>query len=322
MKTTWVNGVQYIHSKWLTPVRFLKQTLFFLLLLNVIKAEGQFEYPFHFYQYSQNPSLFNPSFAGLTAPVELNAGNCSYVSYLKANYNYANGSFKFSYKKSSSQPMNAIGFRVSSYNEGKYISGSRFYVIYGYHVKISNHLRVSGGLDMGFISYSIKGTPSTGQFAESKFDSNVGILLYGPKFYIGFSGNQLMNGEFKPLEEVLELKRYFVFAASKRFEFQENYKFTLTSRVCTPYYNRTLMDISSKFLFYSHYSVLLNYRLHESLSFGIGLEKFRIGKNFFNLGVSYNTPVMSRYINVSTIEISLGLLNYKKTKNEGYLFSL
>lgn len=317
-----MKGVQYIHSKGLTPVRFLKQTLFLLLFLHVAKAKGQLEYPFHFYQYSLNPSLFNPSFAGLTAPIELNAGNCSYVSYLKAKYNYANGNLRFSYKKGSSQPENAIGFRVSSYNEGKYISGTRIYMVYAYHAKISNRLRVSGGLDMGFINYSIKGTPSTGQFAESRFDSNVGILLYGPKFYLGFSGNQLMNGEFKPLEEVLELKRYFTVTASKRFEFQENYQLSLTSRVCTPYYNRTLTDISSRMLFYNHYWVLLNYRLHEAASFGVGIQNFRIGKNYFNFGVTYNAPVTSRYINVSTIEISLGLLNYKKTRNEGYLFSL
>ncbi|MBN1416917.1 MAG: type IX secretion system membrane protein PorP/SprF [Bacteroidales bacterium] len=285
-------------------------------------VSAQISYPFHYYQFAQNISLYNPSGAGLTAPIELQAGNHSYISYLNAQYSCFNANIRFGFGKANPGIFSTIGIRFTGYNEGKYISGNRLYAVYSFHARLKDRLFFAGGIDLGFINSRIEGTPSTGSLSEYVMDGNAGIIFYNQRFHAGFSVNQLANNFIKPLEETIILYRHIVFSASNRFRIQENFQVTPYTRICYPYFDDFRIDLGTRILFLKNYSISLSYCLKEMASFGIGIQNIKLGNGQVKAAVSYNTPIRSQVINTSTIEISLGYFIRQKNSKEGYFFSL
>jgi hypothetical protein len=296
----------------------------FILVLSfmLVRVSAQISYPFQYYQFVQNISTYNPSGSGIMAPIELQAGNHSYISYLNAQYSYFTGNIRFGMGKDNPGIFSTIGLRVTGYNEGKYIAGNRLYVVYSFHAQLKGKLFFAGGIDLGLIQSRIEGTPSTGYLSEYVMDGNAGIIFYNQNFHAGISVNQLANNFIKPLDEIIILYRHVIFSASNRFRIQENFQVSPFTRISYPYYNDFRIDLGTRILFLKNYCVSFSYRLQEMGSFGIGVQNIRLGNGHINADVSYNTPMRSKVINTSTIEISLGYFMQKKQMKEGYFFNL
>jgi hypothetical protein len=307
------------HKKSVLCLSLIILTLF---LVNIARLTAQISYPFHYYQSYANISLYNPSASGLSAPIELVAGNHSYISYLSAQYSYCNGNIRFGMGKSNPNIFNTVGFRFTGYNEGKYISGTRLYGVYSFHAKLNNRLCFAGGIDLGYIHSRIEGTPSTGFLSEYVFDGNAGIIFYNRSFHAGISVNQLTNNFIKPLQEMIVLYRHITFSASKRFTLHENFQVSPFTWFCFPYFDDIRLDIGTKLQLFKNYNMAFSYRFKEMASMGIGVQQIAIGKGYMSACITYNTPIRSRVIHTSTIEITMGFSFYGKQAKNGYFFIL
>lgn len=303
-----------------SPTLFL--FLFLFCFLVTVRLQAQINYPFHYYQFFQHISLYNPAGSGLLAPIELQAGNHSYISYLNAQYSCFNANVRFGMGRNNPGIFSTAGLRFTGYNEGKYIGGTRLYAVYSFHVKLKDKMFFAGGIDLGYIHSKIEGTPSTGSLSEYVMDGNAGIILYTGSFHAGLSVNQLANNFIKPLQEILIVYRHLTFSASKRFRVSDHFQVSSFSRVCYPYYEHLRFELGSQILLMDRYSVSLSYRLKEMMSAGIGIRNIAVGNGTVNAGLTYNTPVRSKTIYTSTVEISLGYFPGKKKAKEGYFFTL
>ncbi|MBN2763496.1 MAG: type IX secretion system membrane protein PorP/SprF [Bacteroidales bacterium] len=286
-----------------------------------VKLVAQISYPFQYYQFYRNISLYNPAGSGLTAPLELQAGNHSYISYLNAQYSCFNANMRFGMGRSNPGIFSTVGLRFTGYNEGKYISGNRLYAVYSFHARLKNRCYFAGGIDLGFIHSRIEGTPSTGDLSEYVIDGNAGIIFYNDRFHAGLSVNQLANNFIKPLQEIIILYRHAVLSASNRFTISENFQVSPFTRLCYPYFDKLRIELGTNVLFLKRYNVSVSYRFKEMGSVGIGIHHIKVGNGHINAGLTYNTPIRSNVIYTSTVEISLGYFISKKQK-EGYFFTL
>ena len=318
-----MHGYRYYIKQWKIKIgRYLLLPLFILFSFAVTHISAQISYPFQYYQFFQNISLYNPAGSGLTAPVELQAGNHSYISYLNAQYSCFNANMRFGMGKSNPGIFSTIGLRFTGYNEGKYISGNRLYAVYSFHARLKDRLYFGGGIDLGLIHSRIEGTPSTGDLSEYVMDGNAGIIIYNQSFHAGISVNQLANNFIKPLQEIIILYRHLTFSASNRFIISDNFQISPFTRICYPYFDDFRIDLGTRILFHKRYSISFSYRPEEMGSAGIGIQNIKVGNGHVNAGLTYNTPIRSKVIYTSTVEISLGYFIRKKNINEGYFFTL
>jgi len=296
--------------------------LFYIIFFCEITLNAQISYPFQFYQFYENLSLFNPSAAGIMAPVELFAGNHSYISYLKAQYTSCNANVRFSMSKHNPGLFSAAGIRFSGYNEGKYIAGNRVHAVYSFHAVLGARMSFAGGIDAGFFHSRVEGTPSTGYISRYAFDGSAGIIFYNRRFHAGFSVNQLANNFIKPLQEIIVLYRHINLTASYRLSTDGVIEFSPYTRVCYPFYHGLRIDLGSNILFLNKYSMSFSYRFKEMASFGVGIRNINIANGFLNARITYNTPLRSEIIYMSTVEISVGYFIRRNLNNNSYFFSL
>jgi hypothetical protein len=285
-------------------------------------SNAQISYPFQFYQFYENLSLFNPSAAGIIAPVELFAGNHSYISYLKAQYTSCNGNIRFNISRRNPGLFSTAGIRFSGYNEGKYIAGNRIHAVYSFHAVLSPKISFAGGLDGGFFHSRVEGTPSTGYISKYAFDGSAGIIFYNQRFHAGLSVNQLANNFIKPLQEIIVLYRHINFSTSYRFKIDRVVDLSPFTRICYPYFHDFRIDIGSRFLLLNKYNLMFSYRIREMASFGIGINNLNMRCGFLNAQITYNTPLHSTVIYMSTIEVSIGYFIRRNSDNNSYFFNL
>jgi hypothetical protein len=218
--------------------------------------------------------------------------------------------------------FSTAGLRFTGYNEGKYIGGNRLYAVYSFHARLKNRTYFAGGIDLGFIHSKIEGTPSTGSLSEYVMDGNAGIIFYNQNFHAGISVNQLANNFIKPLQEIMIIYRHITFSASKRLTISDHFQVSPFTRLCYPYFDDFRIELGTRILLLDRYSVSFSYRLKEMMSVGIGIQHITIGNGHINAGLTYNTPILSKAIVTSTVEITLGYFLRNKKINEGYFFIL
>lgn len=309
--------IKLLITKYTLPI-----LLFSVMCNHDIPLHAQISYPFQFYQFYENLSLFNPSAAGIIAPVELFAGNHSYISYLKAQYTSFNANIRFNMSKRNPGLFSTAGIRFSGYNEGKYIAGNRIHAVYSFHAVLGPKMSFAGGLDGGFFHSRVEGTPSTGYISKYAFDASAGIIFYNQRFHAGLSVNQLANNFIKPLQEVLVLYRHINFSTSYRLNLDKVIDFSPYARICYPFYHDIRIDLGSNFSFFNKYSLSFSYRFKEMASFGFGIKNMNIANGFFNAHITYNAPLRSEVIYMSTMEISIGYFIRRNLNNNSYFFSL
>jgi hypothetical protein len=134
--------------------------------------------------------------------------------------------------------------------------------------------------------------------------------------------NQLANNFIKPLQEIMIIYRHITFSASKRLTISDHFQVSPFTRLCYPYFDDFRIELGTRILLLDRYSVSFSYRLKEMMSVGIGIQHITIGNGHINAGLTYNTPILSKAIVTSTVEITLGYFLRNKKINEGYFFIL
>jgi type IX secretion system PorP/SprF family membrane protein len=285
----------------------------FILLATSLPLFSQYQvikYPVRFSQYYNSYQIINPSFTGTYHFIDVSVGDKHQLGDLnKISTYYLSASARLdSKKKSRNSSFSALGLFVYNDHEGKYLNRTRFYASYAWHGNITHKIKVSGGFHMGAMSYSVKGTPLTGDGSDIAPDGAVGVQVYRKDFHFGFSYNQIFNNSIQPLEEIAKLSPYLNFEGSINFN-------TGSFVILTPSYSIRIPVIDNKNLF----DITLMARFKQNIAFIIGIhdnnkmmntveiQSVLKNKSQLNFSITYCYPLLEETINTNFIEFGIQL---------------
>lgn len=250
--------IQLINYKmWCTKLilRFASFALFFISINLNAQQQTQFT-NILLHQY-----LYNPAYAGSIKGMQFNAGyRHQWVGFDGAPRVYmASG-----YGTIKKNPKMAVGGLVINDQSGL-INRTSLYGSYSYHLKLNETLKLGFGVSVGYVQYNLKvynakpydkddGYLSSSILNGNALDANSGFHLYGKKFFLGFSGQQLTKWKLKWYPGSKS-------ALSQHFYAYSGYNFTLDSKkkeyVLQP---SVLMRFNSPAPFEIEYNLKLTYR--------------------------------------------------------------
>jgi hypothetical protein len=259
--------------------------------------------------------MINPAFAGTFGRFELSLGNQRLLGNLsKVSTYYLNVNYRINRKTSLRKPFSTLGIILNNDREGKYLNRTRFYVLYSWHGTIRNNLRISGGLQIGGMNYSVKGTPLTGDGSDLKPDASVGVQLYNPYFHLGFSVNQVFNSEVQPLEEITLLAPFINISGESRIKASEwliikpgiSFQFPITNH--EEKYSKNLYDATLRLNIQEKITVSTGIHNNDRLTIGAGLINMLSTQGNLDVFLSYSF-VIKRNTNLNSPLLELGV-NY------------
>ena len=245
--------------------------------------------------------FINPASIGSDSKTEAILGSKNHLGNFSSIATYYAGFFS-SINKTSSKPFSVIGLRLDNDQEGKYISRTRVYACYAFHFKVFTNIQLSGGVDLGGLNLSVKGTPSTGGESEFIPDANSGLWLYNDDFSFGISINQIFNGRLQPYQEITTLHRHFNITATKRFKISTIFSVKPSFIIRFPSYINYNADYSLE-CDVSDFAGGLSLKHKLGAAFWLGLTKIKIWNGNLEAIITYNTPLRKSLVNVSSLEI-------------------
>ena len=296
-------------------------------------------------QYTFNNYLLNPAISGIENYIDVKAGNRSQwvglegapvtnflslhaplgKAFVNGNANSFSGSgnnpmdrsFVSAYR--AAEPHHGIGFHVVTDETGP---NSRYDIdaTYAYHLGLTPTLNLAVGVAAGISNLSLNTSelvltdvsdelPGTIDASKFKPDLGLGIWLYGPHFFAGVSGMQLLNYEFSSFNEMYTGKgsaqpHYFATAGYKIF-LSDNIA-AIPSELLTRVSSFPLFwDANLRLGFQDKFWVAGSYRKDDSFSAQLGLNI----SHLFNLGYAYDfTTSNLNTVSNGTHELVLGLL--------------
>ncbi len=272
-------------------------------------------YPVRFTQHYNCYSLINPALAGTFARFELSLGNQRMLGNLsKVSTYYLNANYRITRQRNRRKPFSTIGIILYNDREGKYLNRTRFYALYSWHGTIRNELKISGGLQIGGMNYSVKGTPLTGDGSDLKPDASVGIQLYNPLFHLGLSVNQVFNSEVQPLEEIALLAPFLNILGEFKLEASEwllikptlSFHFPLTNNDAR--YSRNLYDVAILFRLQEKLTIATGIHNSDRIALTAGINNILSSSGILDVYLSYSF-VYKQSTNLSTPLFELGV-NY------------
>lgn len=172
--------------------------ILFLFACGVIYAQQQTV----FTNINLHPYLYNPAFAGSTQGLQFNAGYRNQWAGFEGAPKTIVASGYGTFKKKTN--MAAGGLIIN--DKSGLLQRTSFYGTYSYHVKLGKKANLGFGLAFGGVQYNVKiynAKPydKDDEFLKNNilnanaFDANSGLYLYGKKFFLGISNNQMINGK-------------------------------------------------------------------------------------------------------------------------------
>ncbi len=281
--------------------------LFSPFLLYLQAQPGSRNYPVQFNQFTNSYPVINPASMGIHDRNEVFMGYQRPVNGFSGVSTYfCNLNFTPRLKKEASENMSTFGLRFLNDNEGAYINRMRFYGMYAFHTRIGRRLKISGGLELGGMNFSVKSTPTTGGASEFKMDANAGIWLYNNDFHVGFSVNQLFNSKIQPLDEQSILATHVNFTGSVTLVRTGILEITPHVLLTIPYYSDFSIHTNLCALFYSKFITTIGWELGYNISFMLGIKDIHIYSNKLSLVISYTASTRKAALAVNYLEISLG----------------
>ncbi len=122
----------------------------------------------------------------------------------------ANGAVVFNNKNN----KQLVRLAFSNEKEGPYIKTPRGNLNYAYQLSISEELKISTGISLGYVSRVYSAPSSTGQGNVTLPDGNLGVTLRYKKMCFGAAVMQFLNSEGSALQSKLKLNSYYHFHAS------------------------------------------------------------------------------------------------------------
>ncbi len=227
------------------------------------------ELPIHFGQYFNNAQL-NIAKGGSYSSLEFNIGNKrNQGNFGGIKTSYASLFFRIREQKGS---FHALGLLFNNDREGSVIRRNRTYLAYARHQKLSKNWKLSAGISAGMYSFSIKSNPVMGGASSSTLDLNLGAYLYSNQTKIGFSINQLNEGEVQPIIQKIKLKKVYNLTAEHKLSVKENLLFIPSAFF--RYSNLSHKELNSR------YGASLNVLFSKLINIGYSLES-KEGAYFF-----------------------------------------
>lgn len=174
------------------------------------------------------------------------------------------------------------------------------YFTYAYHFDLTKKLRLSMGLSAGFLQYRIKmydariidngdNVLEGNVISSNAFDANSGIYLYHSNFFLGLSGNQLLNYKVSIPNANSRLKPHlyatggynYKFGSGKEKKNELQPSFLLRSSNKN---NTTQADVSLKYTYNKGFWIGLTYRTESAACALVGFNY----KDKFNVAYAYD----------------------------------
>jgi type IX secretion system PorP/SprF family membrane protein len=280
--------------------------------------------PVQFGQFFNTYSILNPASCSFRDKLELFSARQQHGGARKyLTTTFVSGSVRFNDDKPNKFQVAGLAFVADS--EGQYLKRSRAYFTYGWHTRLSKKLSLGTGVSAGFFSYRVSSSNASVSGSATNIDASLGVWLYSTAYYLGVSGNQILNSEVTPLRETTALIRHT--NAMGGYTFDVNKAFTITPQFIIRYAEDLPLDIDLATTGTVNNIVVagINYRHHKSIVPMIGFQKVNIGKGTAKVMFSYSVPAGKIADNMRTYELMLGYQvkpARKKTKGKSKVTSL
>lgn len=302
--------------------------------------------PIPFGQYMRSLPLINPAVAGSYSKAELNTGvqrqggNWSNINtyYFNANFRLtkdlkqAHQQTKIPSEETyddsltieedtteefSSLPnsYHVAGVTLIGDKEGEFLNRTGLYALYAWHTRIRPSVYLSAGAMVGFKNYSVNENYVNGGGSSFAPDGNIGLYLYGNRFNLGVSANQIFNGKLAPLREVTRLIPHLNVMGSRTWQISRYFAFkpSVLFRIAPQYTSDATFYLGA--MLQNILSVTAGYKYKKGGTAIVGLEKIRIGNSCIKAAFSYYFPMGNVHqLNINTYEITL---NYFLKPNPG-----
>jgi len=290
--------------------RALVILIYILIYTNAGIAQNRVnKYPVQLCQYYDSYALLNPAFMGSLANIELTAGYHNLLgNFNKVSTYYFNSGIRLGHSNNKG-PFSVVGIRLFNDREGKYLNRTRGYVVYSWHATLTGNLKFSAGLELGGMSYLVKGTPLSGNGSDLKSDASAGVSIYNKSFSLGLSMAQLFKSEVQPIEEITVLHPYINITSEGRFHIMEN-------TILMPSSSIRIITNDNKISVGANLGILIRNKLFVSPGFyanykiviGLGIKDLLLLNGKMNILISYGFPAIRSSLNYSFCEIGVGYL--------------
>jgi len=285
----------------------MKYTLGVVFLFSFIMVRSQeVDYiPVQYAQFFNAYSLINPASTGFRDKLELLSGRQQLGGPWKhISTTFVNGFTRFNDRKNGK--FQVAGLMFIADNEGKYLKRSRAYFNYSWHTALTKKVSIAAGASVGFFSYNVGGSDASVSGGAIAPDATLGLWFYSKKYYMGLSGNQILNSKVTPLVETIRLVRHvnitsgYTWAVSKSFSLTPQFLFRYAKNY-TPDIDVAVIGMINKLV-----ALGVNYRHHKSVVPFVGFENIILKKGTARFMFSYAVPVGKIASSIQTYELTLG----------------
>lgn len=284
-------------------------------LISMHKSEAQQTEQLTLYMFNQYGH--NPAFAGMNSCFDIRLGyRMQWVGFdLAPRTGYANANMQIFKRRSRHNEKHGAGIKVMSDAAGP-VSKTHFNLSYAYHFKLNRKLKMSAGLDAGFLQYKYDRSrvlifdandPAIDNGSSKLLlpDINAGLLLYNEKFFAGFVLKQVWRNDIKSIFPDSKLTHHYYINGGKEFS-AKNGDLSIIPSVLLKFTRMSLpsLDFSLLFRFKDNLTAGLSYRNTDAVS---ALVKVNFLKQF-SLGYAIDLVTSKvRYAGALGHEIVLGL---------------
>lgn len=295
-----------------------------IALLTALNATAQQDIQFS--QALSNPYLFNPGAGGMTNLAEFNLG--SRMQWLSVEGRpmtyYASGQSQIRLRKAKKAVLDEFAPDRRSFYDSpvrtigkKHIMGgkavgdvigpfSRTSVMgsYAIHLPLTGKINIGLGIGMGFSSFAIDESKVslsqsgdgaylsyvTAATRQNMLDVQSGLVVYNDRFYLGFSGTQLLKNAaaFQGITTESRFERHWYAVGSYRFDLSGKYGLEPVVILKNTTASPLSYDAGMRLHYYRIGWFSLGYRGKSALTFGAGcnlMKQFRVSYAF-ETGVS------------------------------------
>ena len=299
----------------------------FIVLVFLASWQGVFaQQPSHYSQYVFNNYLLNPAAGGVGDYIDIKAGyRNQWVGFGAAPQTYLLSlhaplaNLKLEPKPFGTRNHHAVGGYVVKDETGP-ISQLGGYLSYAYHIRLSYHLKVSAGVSAGFRQYALDteelwtleaNDQDLAPMKTSTPDATAGIWVYTNKYFIGFSGHQLIPIKLSTSDNKLNMHYFLTGGYSIPLRKIDSYLIpsaNIRLGILTPIQT----DINVKLKYKQWAWAGLSYRKVDGLIGIIGLNVY----NYLQIGYAFDFTLskLAKYSNNSH-EIIIGI-RFKPTKRK------
>jgi len=260
-----------------------KGRLLFIILFLTLSfwgyGQNRIEFPLVSNNFSPNLLIFQPAAIKFSSNSK-SVFAASYDGRTGIQKNIKNSYIRFETRKNNKRGHH-FGATFLRYQSSSFISRNRFHLNYKYRLPLDTVNSIVLGTTIGLYNFFIGDNPSNVSGSSTVPDANIGFSFYGKSIQAGFSINQFLNNDIRPLENSYLLERYFSFFAS--------YK--------------KYIGLSSSVEFHSLYNAL-------STQSDLSIETTYTYKKKFGIGLSYrNFRGLALLLKVNNIQLQKSLLD-------------